>query len=156
MDEDWLGISPIYFLPSTMVIYWAWQGYIGEYIPEGLCNISRGAKRRGIYCSTPREYILQCTRVTPIILPLYLVKNKSAIAPVNLYALMSEHTVKSILLLSSVYIIQCTHLTVLKKCITVKWVHWPMYTLDSTKNCQKVYIEIPPKKISENILFNAL
>ena len=51
---------------------------------------------------------------------------------------------------------QCTHLTVLKKCITVKWVHWPMYTLDSTKNCQKVYIEIPANKISENILFNAL
>ena len=31
-----------------------------------------------------------------------------------------------------------------------------MYTLDSTKNCQKVYIEIPANKISENILFNAL
>ena len=61
MDEDWLELLPIYFLPSTMVIYWAWQGYIGEYTPEGLCNISRGAKRRGIYCSTPREYILQCT-----------------------------------------------------------------------------------------------
>ena len=29
-------------------------------------------------------------------------------------------------------------------------------TLDSTKNCQKVYIEIPANKISENILFNAL
>ena len=156
MDEDWLELLPIYFLPSTMVIYWAWQGYIGEYSPSGLNNISLGASRLWIYCTTPLEYILQCTLVTPNILPLYLVKNKSAIAPVNLHPLMSEHTVKSILLLSSVYIIQCTHLTVLKKCITVKWVHWPMYTLDSTKNCQKVYIEIPANKISENILFNAL
>ena len=47
-------------------------------------------------------------------------KNKSAIAPVNIHPLMSEHTVKSILLLSSVYIIQCTRLTALKKSITVK------------------------------------
>ena len=87
MDEDWVELLPIYFLPSTMVIYWAWQGYIGEYTPSGLNNISLGASRLWIYCTTPLEYILQCTLVTPTIL------------------------------------LQCIHLTVLKKCITVKWVH---------------------------------
>ena len=68
MDEDWLELLLIYFLPSTMVIYWAWQGYIGEYTPSGLNNISLGASRLWIYCTTPLEYILQCTLVTPTIL----------------------------------------------------------------------------------------
>ena len=93
-----------------------------------------------IYCSTQREYI----------------SNISLPCPLYYHCTKWKINLHQILLLSSVYIIQCTHLTVLNVFITVKWVHWPMYTLDSTKNCQKVYIEIPANKISENILFNAL
>ena len=50
-----------------------------------------------------------------------------------LLAGISIHTFWQFLVLSSVYIGQCTHLTVIHFFSTVRCVHWIMYTLDSNK-----------------------
>ena len=91
MDEYWLELLPIYFSLSTMVIYWAWQGYIGEYTPSGLNNISLGASRLWIYCTTPLEYIIQYTHATPIILSQYniLISNVPWIVYLGLLQLLN-------------------------------------------------------------------
>ena len=50
-----------------------------------------------------------------------------------LLAGISIYTFWQFLVLSSVYIGQCTHLTVIHFFSTVRCVHWIMYTLDSNK-----------------------
>ena len=59
------------------------------------------------------------------------------VAPVDtsliLLAGISIYTFWQFLVLSSVYIGQCTHLTVIHFFSTVRCVHWIMYTLDSNK-----------------------